>query len=111
MIKFNHDKVVIEEPAPGHFLIRGHAPRPVFVEGEGHVVPPETCYVAPEVPSEALLAILEARGDMEPFAPGTVESSEVEPELTEEEIADIEGASQKEETANEPKRRGRPRKN
>lgn len=60
-MKFNHPTVIIEEPAPGHFVIKGHNPQSVFIEDVGHVVPPGDCFIPKEVPTEALLAIIEAR--------------------------------------------------
>lgn len=60
-MKFDHPSIVIESPAPGHFVIRGHNPRPVFIEEVGTVVPPQECYISPEVPTEALLAIVSER--------------------------------------------------
>lgn len=60
-MKFEHPTIKIEEPAAGHYVILGHNPRSVFIEGEGHVVPPHECYIAPEVPDDALLAVLEDR--------------------------------------------------
>lgn len=62
-MNFDHPTIVIESPAPGHYLIKGHNPRPVLIEDVGHVVPPGEVYISPEVPTEALLAIIEARGD------------------------------------------------
>lgn len=61
-MNYNHPSIVIETPAPGHFVIRGHNPKSVFIDKVGHVVPPDECYITPEVPSEALVAILEERG-------------------------------------------------
>ena len=61
-MNYQHPSIVIETPAPGHFVIRGHKPKNVFIEKIGHVVPLDECYITPEVPSEALIAILEERG-------------------------------------------------
>jgi hypothetical protein len=58
-VKFEHPSIVVEQPAPGHYAIRGHNPGTVFIEGEGHVVPPDVCYITPQVPSELLIAILQ----------------------------------------------------
>lgn len=74
-MKYQHPTVQIQSPAPGHFVISGHAPTSVFVEEVGHVVPPSECYVPPQVPSGALIAILEERGDFQ--APAV---EEVDPE-------------------------------
>ena len=71
----NNPHVMIEEPAPGHFVIIGHNPVSVLVPDVGHVVPPRETYVAPQTPSSALIAILEARGDMPlPSATANVEN-------------------------------------
>lgn len=64
-MKFDHPTIVIESPAPGHYIIKGHNPRPVYIEDVGHVVPPAEGYISPEVPTEALLAIIAARGESE----------------------------------------------
>lgn len=57
-----HPSVEISEPSPGAFVITGHRPKSVFIEGEGYVVPPSECFISPEVPTSALLHVLEARG-------------------------------------------------
>src|SRR6187402_580029 len=62
-MKYEHPTISIERSAPGHYIIRGHAPQPVLTE-HGHLVPPPECYLAPEIPREALLAILEDRGEL-----------------------------------------------
>lgn len=63
-MKYKHPTITVTEPAPGHFAIEGHNPRSVFIEGEGHVVPPGTCYISPEIPNELLAAIIEERGGL-----------------------------------------------
>ena len=71
-MKYTHPKLIIEEPAPGHYVIRGHNPAAVQTD-EGRVVPLDQCYITPEVPSEVLLAILADRGDSGPEGePGPV---------------------------------------
>lgn len=57
--------VIIDEPHPGTFVIRGHNPNTIDTD-EGRIVPLPECYVAPEVPTSALLFILEKRG-VEPY--------------------------------------------
>ncbi len=57
-----HPSVEISEPSPGSFVITGHRPKSVFVEGEGYIVPPSECFIPSEVPTSALLHVLEARG-------------------------------------------------
>lgn len=63
-MNYQHPTIKIETPAPGHFVIIGHAPKTVFIEEVGHVVPHAECYITPEVPSEALIAVLKERGDL-----------------------------------------------
>ena len=60
-MKYTHPNLIIVEPAPGHYVIRGHNPRSVPTD-DGLVVPLDQCYITPEVPSEVLLAILADRG-------------------------------------------------
>lgn len=57
-----HPSVEISEPSPGSFVITGHRPKSVFVDGEGYIVPPSECFIPSEVPTSALLHVLEARG-------------------------------------------------
>lgn len=57
----NRPNVIIDEPHPGTFVIRGHNPNTIDTD-EGRIVPLPECYVAPEVPTSALLFILEKRG-------------------------------------------------
>ena len=64
-MKITHPKLIIDQPAPGHYVIRGHNPRPVPTD-DGLVVPLDQCYITDEVPSEVLLAILADRGDSGP---------------------------------------------
>jgi hypothetical protein len=61
MINYSHPNHQVEEPLPGHFVLVGHKPVARTDEKGRHVVPPDTCYIAPEVPSEFLEAVLEAR--------------------------------------------------
>jgi hypothetical protein len=63
-MKYDHPNIQIAQPAPGHYVITGHAPASVFVENEGTVVPLTVCYITPEVPADALRAILEDRGEL-----------------------------------------------
>lgn len=60
-MKYQHPKVVIEQPAPGHYILKGHTPRSVFIEGEGRLCPPDFVHITPEVPTDALEAIIEDR--------------------------------------------------
>lgn len=59
-MKFEHPTVVIDTPAEGHYVIKGHAPRPALTES-GYLVPPDTVYISPECPTEALEAIIADR--------------------------------------------------
>jgi|GEM_PF-3335617 len=61
-MKYEHPTIHCETPAPGHYLIHGHAPRPVLL-GTGYLVPPGTVHISPELPSAVLRAILEDRGE------------------------------------------------
>ncbi len=54
-------KVVVEEPAPGYFVITGHNPVNVKLEGNRVLCVDHVTVITPELPSEVLLAILEAR--------------------------------------------------
>lgn len=58
----SNPNVVITEPAPGNFVIVGHNPQNRFVEGEGHIVPSRASEIPQEVPTSALLWILNQRG-------------------------------------------------
>lgn len=60
-MKYTHPTITIDRPAPGHYIISGHAPQPVFLPDAGHLVPPRQCYISPEVPSDALQAVLDER--------------------------------------------------
>jgi hypothetical protein len=61
-MKYEHPSIVIDQPAAGHYVIYGHHPQPAKnVEGQT-VVPLQQCYITPEVPGDALIAILEERG-------------------------------------------------
>lgn len=83
-------------------MIKGHAPRGVFVEDVGHVVPPEVCYVSPEVPSEALIAILKERDKANAEAAHEDATEEHEGEETDDSAPHA--------THDNAPRRGRPRK-
>jgi hypothetical protein len=61
---YKHATVVIEEPAPGHFVVSGHNPKPYRNEDGATVVPMPQADIAREVPSCALIHILNERGDM-----------------------------------------------
>jgi len=65
-MKYTHPKLIIEQPAPGHYVIRGHNPASVQTD-EGRVVPLDQCYITPEVPSEVLQAILADRNGQPPL--------------------------------------------
>jgi hypothetical protein len=103
VINFEHPSIVVEQPAPGHYAIRGHNPGTTFVEGVGHVVPPDTCYITPQVPSELLIAILQDRGQLVDIDPEKIEKGNHEEEHEE-------GDEENGDEQDKP-RRGRPRKN
>jgi hypothetical protein len=67
--KFRHPTITIETPAPGHYAIKGVQSPKQYIEGSGWVVAPDTCYVSPGVPDEALKAILADRKAAEFVAP------------------------------------------
>ena len=52
----------IEKPVAGHYII-GFNAQPVMTD-DGYLVPPKSCHITPELPSEILLQILEDRGDL-----------------------------------------------
>ncbi len=60
-MKYEHDTVTINEPAPGHYVIGGFRPKPIFIPKVGHVCPQEELHISPEVPTSALVAIIQAR--------------------------------------------------
>lgn len=62
-----HPHIHLEQPAPGHYVVTGHKPANVANEKGQTVCPLDTCYIAPEVPSEVLFGILEDRGDFPPL--------------------------------------------
>ena len=68
-----HGNIVIESPAPGHFVILGHCPASVQTDG-GLVVPLDVCYITPEIPSDVLREIVNLRE-------GGTPSSTVAPEV------------------------------
>lgn len=93
-MKYDHPTIQLECPAPGHYIVTGHNPRPVPTE-KGYVVPSGTVHISPEVPSELLFAILQDRGDFPPLLTiSTDEAPEAAPAGEEE----------------KPRRGGRPRK-
>lgn len=57
----NYPHIIVDQPAPGHYVIRGHHPRNAQVEGEGVVVPLQECYITDEVPTEVLKEVIAAR--------------------------------------------------
>jgi hypothetical protein len=59
---YEHPSIKITQPAPGHFVLRGHNPQSGRNERGERVVPLEQCYITPEIPDDALIAILEERG-------------------------------------------------
>jgi hypothetical protein len=61
-MNYEHPSIVIDQPAAGHYVIYGHHPQPARNEEGQTVVPLQQCYISPEVPSDALIAILEERG-------------------------------------------------
>ena len=64
----DHPTIKIEEPAPGYLIITGHSPRALFVEGKGHIIPPDTCIIPAEIPTALLRAIADAREGKKPAA-------------------------------------------
>ena len=60
-MKYEHPTIRIDEPLPGHYLISGYHPAAVFVPDVGHIVPLRECYIAPELPTETLRAIIADR--------------------------------------------------
>lgn len=81
-MKYEHPTIQCETPAPGHYLISGHAPRPVLLAA-GYLVPPGTVHISPELPSALLRAILEDRGDEKHDSePGRVEGGTAGPART-----------------------------
>lgn len=54
--------IVIEEPAPGVFLITGHNPKNVQTD-KGLLCVERATVITPELPSEVLFSILEKRGE------------------------------------------------
>lgn len=61
-MQYNHPSITITQPVPGQYVIQGHSPSSFLIPSEGHVCPPPVVHIGPEVPNEALVAILEARG-------------------------------------------------
>jgi hypothetical protein len=61
-MNYEHPSIVIDQPAAGHYVIYGHHPQPARNEEGQTVVPLQQCYITPEVPSDALMAILQERG-------------------------------------------------
>ena len=66
-MKSPEPNIIIDCPAPGHYVISGHKPSTVETP-EGRLVPPKETYIAPELPSSMLFAVLEDRGDWPPVA-------------------------------------------
>lgn len=60
-MKHTYPNLIIERPAPGHYVIYGHKPQPVDTD-EGRVVPLDQCYITDGIPSELLMDILLERG-------------------------------------------------
>jgi hypothetical protein len=58
----SNPNVIITEPAPGNFVILGHNPQTRFVEDEGYIVPSRMSEIPQEVPTSALMWILNQRG-------------------------------------------------
>lgn len=77
MKPYEHPSIVVEQPAPGHFVIRGHNPANV-TSAAGQIVPLRECYITEEIPTDLLLAILEDRPDFPPlqtFNPGELDEA------------------------------------
>lgn len=55
-----YPNLIIDTPAPGHYVIYGHKPQPVETD-EGRVVPLDQCYITDGIPSELLLDIIKER--------------------------------------------------
>lgn len=60
-MKHTYPNLIIDTPAPGHYVIYGHKPQPVDTD-EGRVVPLDQCYITDGIPSELLMDILLERG-------------------------------------------------
>lgn len=61
MIKYPHPSITIQEPGPGFYIISGHQPQKIFIEGRGHLLTPPECIIPPEVPADLLRALADAR--------------------------------------------------
>jgi hypothetical protein len=59
-MKIEHPNLVIESPAPGHYVIIGLPSGSTQTE-EGRLVHPEVVHITPDVPDDVLLAIIEDR--------------------------------------------------
>lgn len=75
-MKYANTNIVIESPAPGHFVILGHCPATVQTDN-GLVVPLDVCYIPPEIPTDLLREIINLRE-------GGTPSSAVAPEVVSE---------------------------
>lgn len=62
MKTYDHPTILLTQPAAGHYVITGHSPANVPTDG-GTVVPLDTCYISPEVPTDVLLGIIYDRGE------------------------------------------------
>lgn len=79
-MKYEHPAIVVNEVAPGHFVISNILPCRVDTEN-GTIVAPNSCYISPAIPTELLEAIVAERmvaKDSAPAEPTEGESQEGE---------------------------------
>lgn len=61
VMKYEHATIKVTSPAPGHYIISGHAP--ATNSGVHGIL--EECYITPEVPTEILEQVLAERKEVE----------------------------------------------
>jgi hypothetical protein len=62
-MKYEHPRITVSSPAPGHYFI-ANIPASNAPTDEGLLVSPDVVHIPPSLPSDLLLAIVEARGDL-----------------------------------------------
>ena len=62
-MKYEHPRIAVSSPAPGHYFI-ANIPASNAPTDEGLLVSPDVVHIPPSLPSDLLLAIVEARGDL-----------------------------------------------
>jgi hypothetical protein len=62
-MKYEHPRITVSSPAPGHYFIN-NIPASNAPTDEGLLVSPDVVHIPPSLPSDLLLAIVEARGDL-----------------------------------------------